>query len=309
VRNPTTAGSWLGVELRHLEAFRAVAEELSFRRAAKRLGFAHSAMSQQIAALEQGVGERLLERSPGGRTVGLTPAGELLLEHADAILSRVAVAERDFALLTRQRQDSVRLGVFQSVGARLLPPALARAAQASATLDVRLVEAERPALLLPRLAAGEIDLAFAEEPPANDRLRHLRLLEDPYVLLVPAGDERAGTERVPLEELARLPLLTYETCFHLLRVEQELARSGLVLRPAFRSDDAPTLHGLVAAGVGYALMPRLALNPEDARVAALAVDERIPARTICLAWHRERTLTPSMKVLLASAKQTAAELS
>ena len=303
-----TIRRWLGVELRHLEAFRAVAEELSFRRGAERLGFAPSAMSQQIAALEQRVGERLIERSSGARVVGLTPAGELVLEHAQGILSRVAIAERDFALLTTPGEDAVRLGVFQSVGARLLPPALAMAAKARPALGVRLIQAERPSLLLPQLAAGELDLAFTEEPPADEQLRHLRLLEDPYVLLTPAADERATVERVTLEQLERLPLLMHETCFHLLRVEKELDRGGFVLRPAFRSDDAPTLHGLVAAGVGYALLPRLAANPQDARVAAMKVDERIPARTICLAWHRERALTPAMKTLLAAAKQVAADL-
>ena len=304
-----TIRRWLGVELRHLEAFRAVAEELSFRRAAERLGFAQSVMSQQIGALEQRVGKRLIERSPGARVVGLTPAGELLLEHARAILSRVAVAERDFALLTTPGEDSVRLGVFQSVGARLLPPALAMAAKARPALEVGLVQAERPSSLLPLLAAGELDLAFTDEPPADEQLRHLRLLDDPYALLVPAADERAGAaDPVALEELALLPLLIHETCFHLLRIEKQLARSGFPLHPALRSDDAPTLHGLVAAGAGYALLPRLAVNPQDTRVAPVPVDERIPARTICIAWHRERALTPAMKTLLAAAKQVAAEL-
>lgn len=303
-----TIRPWLGVELRHLETFRAVAEELSFRRAAERLGFAQSAMSQQIGALEQRVGERLIERTPGARTVGLTPAGELLLEHARAILSRVAVAERDFALRTTAGEGSLRLGVFQSVGARLLPPALAMTAKARPALDVRLVQAERPSSLLPLLATGELDLAFAEEPPADDQLRHLRLLEDPYVLLTPAADERARSVPVALEELALVPLLIHETCFHMLRVEKQLARGGFALHPAFRSDDAPTLLGLVAAGVGYALLPRLAVDPQDARVAAVAVDERIPARTICIAWHRERALTPSMKTLLAAVRRVAADV-
>ena len=132
----------------------------------------------------------------------------------------MAVAERDFALLTTPGEDSVRLGVFQSVGARLLPPALAIAAKARAALAVRLVQAERPSLLLPLLAAGELDLAFAEEPPADEQLRHLLLLEDPYVLLTPAADDRAGAGPVALEELVRLPLLVQETCFHLLRIEK-----------------------------------------------------------------------------------------
>ena len=197
----------------------------------------------------------------------------------------MAVAERDFALLMTPGEDSVRLGVFQSVGARLLPPALAMAAKARPALEVGLVQAERPSLLLPLLAAGELDLAFTEEPPADEQLRHLRLLEDPYVLLVSAAEERADADPIALEELVRLPLLIHETCFHLLRIEKELARSGFPLHPAFRSDDAPTLHGLVAAGAGNALLPRLAANPQDSRVAAVAVDARIPARTVkeCLA--------------------------
>src|SRR5919202_1902856 len=91
------ADRWRAVEFRHLMALRAVSQERSFHRAAARLGYTQSAISQQIAGLERIVGDRLIDR-PGGRTpVALTDAGELLLKHADAIAARLAAAEADLA--------------------------------------------------------------------------------------------------------------------------------------------------------------------------------------------------------------------
>src|SRR5918995_7225999 len=90
---------WLGVELRHLAALQAVAEEGSFGRAAQRLGYTQSAVSQQLAMLERIVGERLVERPGGPRPVSLTEAGELLVRHADGIMARLAAAQADVAAL------------------------------------------------------------------------------------------------------------------------------------------------------------------------------------------------------------------
>jgi DNA-binding transcriptional LysR family regulator len=93
----TMRDRWRAIEFRHLMALRAVAEERGFHRAAARLGYTQSAISQQIAALERIVGERLIER-PGGRSpVDLTEAGVLLLKHADAIAARLATAEAELA--------------------------------------------------------------------------------------------------------------------------------------------------------------------------------------------------------------------
>ncbi len=88
---------WLGVEVRHLVALEAVAREGSFRRAAARLGYVQSAISHQIAGLEHLTGKRLIDRSRGTRPLALTPAGEVLLAHADAVIARVREAQADLA--------------------------------------------------------------------------------------------------------------------------------------------------------------------------------------------------------------------
>ena len=86
---------WAGVELRHLVALDAVAREGSFRRAAERLGYVQSAISHQIAALESLVGQRLIDRSRGTRPLMLTPAGEVLLSHATAVIGEMRAAQAD----------------------------------------------------------------------------------------------------------------------------------------------------------------------------------------------------------------------
>src|SRR5437763_12681962 len=106
--------NWLGVELRHFAALQAVATEGSFGRAAGRLGYTQSAISQQIATLERIVGERLVERPGGPRPVSLTEAGHLLLRHADSIVARLQAAQADLHAMRTGDAGLLRLGTCQS---------------------------------------------------------------------------------------------------------------------------------------------------------------------------------------------------
>ena len=111
---------WLGVELRHLIALEAVSREASFGRAAVSLGYTQSAISQQIATLERTVGEKLVERPGGPRKVSLTEAGELLLRHAEAIVSRLSAARRTWTP-SAGHAGTLRVGAYQSVGQHSSP--------------------------------------------------------------------------------------------------------------------------------------------------------------------------------------------
>src|ERR687888_554418 len=120
---------WLGIELRHLIALEAVASEGSFGRAAISLGYTQSAISQQIATLERIVGQKLIERPGGPRPVSLTDGGRLLLGHAEGITARLQDAQADLEALSAGDAGLLRIGTYQSVGARILPtlPATFRA--------------------------------------------------------------------------------------------------------------------------------------------------------------------------------------
>src|SRR5580765_3208579 len=118
--------SFLGIELRHLAALEAVSRTRSFGGAARELGYTQSAISQQIAKLERSVGQRLVHRPGGPRPVDLTDAGRLLLRHADAIVARLDAAHADMEALAEGTAGTLRVGIYQSVGARILPGLLRR---------------------------------------------------------------------------------------------------------------------------------------------------------------------------------------
>src|SRR5918999_2906442 len=131
---------WLGLDLRHLVALKTIADEGSFGKAAERLGYTQSAVSQQIATLERIVGLRLVERPGGPRPISLTEAGRILLRHADAIQARLLAAKADMNAL--EAGDAGRLpgGTFQSGGTRVLPTLLRRFSESHPQVDVVLRE-------------------------------------------------------------------------------------------------------------------------------------------------------------------------
>src|SRR5262249_28464346 len=154
------ADTWLGIELRHFLALEAVAREGAFGKAAASLGYTQSAVSQQIATLERIVGQRLIERPGGPKPVSLTEAGRLLLTHAGAIAARVAAAQADLKALTEGQAGTLRVGVFQSVGQRILPEVMRRFVSFWPQVKVTLTESsddENPLVLVER---GELDLTF-----------------------------------------------------------------------------------------------------------------------------------------------------
>src|SRR6476619_2862371 len=155
-----TQQGWLGLEFRHLLALKAIADEGTFGRAAQRLGYTQSAISQQIATLERIVGQRLIERPGGPRPVSLTEAGELLLRHADAIAARLQAAQADLAALDAGDAVPLRIGTDQSVGARVLPALLREFTAGWPQVEVTLQESADDRDLIALVERGELDLSF-----------------------------------------------------------------------------------------------------------------------------------------------------
>jgi DNA-binding transcriptional LysR family regulator len=299
-----------GVEIRHLAALAAVAGEGSFRRAAARLGYVQSAISEQIAALERIVGQQLVVRSRGAGAVELTDAGELLLAHAQAILARVKAAEADLGALADGSAGALRLGIYQSVGARIVPRLLPRYARDWP--DVRVLPQESPtdAGLFELVERGELELSFADLPLHPGPFESVELMDDPYVLVVQADSPLAQSGRAGLEEIADLPLIGHWTCRVLPRVEAELRAQGVEPNFVFRSDIIGTVQALVGAGVGNAIVPRLAVDFADDRVTVveLAPDVPVQPRVVALFWHRDRYRSPAAQGFVEAAREVCAQV-
>jgi molybdate transport repressor ModE-like protein len=296
---------WLGVELRHFLALEAVARTGSFAKAAASLGYTQSAVSQQIAALERMVGQRLVERPGGPKPVSLTEAGRLLLTHADAIAARVAAAQADLDALGKGEAGTLQVGVFQSVGQRILPELMRRYLGAWPEVEVTLTESADDEELLALVERGELDLTFADLPLTEGPFEWVELLRDPYVLVVAADSPFAERERPPtLREIADLDLISHKHCRTVKRLEPMFGRP---VDFVFRSDHNQTVQALVAAGVGSALVPRLTMDPDDPTTAMIEMP-KLPPRVIALAWHRDRYRTPAARAFVETAEAVTAEL-
>jgi DNA-binding transcriptional LysR family regulator len=299
-----------GVEIRHLAALAAVAEEGSFRRAATRLGYVQSAISEQIATLERIVGQQLVVRSRGAGAVELTDAGDVLLAHANAILARVKAAEADLGALADGSAGSLRLGIYQSVGARVVPRLLPRFARDWPNVRVLPQESPTDAGLFELVDRGELELSFADLPLHPGPFESVELMDDPYVLVVPADSPLAHAGPAGLDEIAGLPLIGHWTCRVLPRVEAELRAQGVEPNFVFRSDIIGTVQALVGAGVGNAIVPRLAVDFADDQVSVVELGRDVPVqpRVIALFWHRDRYRSPASLAFVEAAREVCAQV-
>jgi DNA-binding transcriptional LysR family regulator len=299
---------WLGVELRHLAALEAVATEGSFGRAAEKLGYTQSAVSQQIATLERIVGERLVERPGGPRPVTLTEAGRILLGHAESIVARLQAAQADLAALASGEAGSLHVGTFQSVGAKILPEVMRRFRAAWPDVEIELRESHLDSELTDGVERGELDVAFVQLPVDNPSLETLELLRDDYVLVAAADSPLATAKRPPtLREIADQPLIGYRTCRTTEIVVDQLRTTGVEPRFVFRSNENGVVQGLAGTGVGIALVPRLAVDENDESVKIVELGPKIAPRIVGIARHRDRYHSPAARAFVATALEVGRE--
>jgi DNA-binding transcriptional LysR family regulator len=254
------------VELKHLRVFKEVAERGSFSAAAEALNYTQPAVSQQIATLERQTGAKLVDRAPRG--IQLTDAGRALLGHAEAVLARLAEAEAELEAIGSMRSGRVRLASFPTGGSSLIPPATAAFHDRYPGVELILSVAE-PADGLEQLRAGQVDIALLlesgfEPGSRDDRIDRIHLLDDPMFLALPRDHPLAARRRIKLSALAD------ETWMHGSRdvckcpdatvFLRACHTAGFEPRVALQNDDYAAIQGFVAAGVGVALIPQLALE-------------------------------------------------
>lgn len=290
------------LELRHLRALVAISEEGTFGRAAERLGYSQSTVSQQVAALERDVGGALFDRPGGPRAVRLTPLGSLVLEGARELLARADVLN-DTLERFRAGAGRIDIGTFESVSAVVLPGLVRRLREEHPGCDVRLFEGEPED---PRI--GKLDLLF-HDAPVGGGVESVKLLDDPYVLVAQPGEFPSGP--VPLSLLDGHPMVAWPTTCAQPRLEEALGRARSRPQVVFRSASNEALVAMVRSGIGVAILPRLAVS--SARVNAdprLQINELDPAicREVALHWPAGRTLSPLASHAIRIARELAASL-
>ncbi|MEV8099643.1 LysR family transcriptional regulator [Kitasatospora sp. NPDC085879] len=271
-----------------LAQFAAVARLEHVTQAAQLLGMPQPTLSRAVARLETELGVDLLARQ--GRTVRLTRAGRLLLasaERALAELERGAEAARAEADPAAGR---VAFGFLHTMGTEAVPALLRDFRSTHPRIRFQLVQ-DYVAAMLERLRAGELDLCLVSPLPDAPDLTARHLDEQRLPLAVPADHRLAGRRRVRLAEVAEEPFVAVEEGYGLrLITDAFCAEAGFTPRIAFEGEEAETLRGLVAAGLGVALLPP-ALVPRPG-VVELEVTAPRTRRAIGLAWVAGRPLTP-----------------
>jgi DNA-binding transcriptional LysR family regulator len=276
------------LDLKLLTTFREVAVRGSFSEAAAALDFTQPAVSQHISRLESALGTRVLERSARGVT--LTPAGEVLVRHASALLDAARRAEeavRDAAGIGRAQ---VRVAAFASAAAGLLPSATRelRNRRPDAELALQVLD-EEPAL--DALLAGRVDVATIVHSPLSPTspragVEYIPISDDEMRIAVASDHPLATKTSVTLEELCEEPWLIAETtgtCADSNVVFNAFRGAGFEPNVRFQSDDYQALQGMAASGIGVAMIPTLALVSSRSDVVVLPGRGRAPPRQILAA--------------------------
>jgi DNA-binding transcriptional LysR family regulator len=270
---------------RRLLVFAEVARRGSLAAAAQHLGWTQPAVAQHVKRLERDAGCALLVRTPRGVT--LTEAGRALAEHATAITARLRAAREDLAALAELRTGRVRLAAFPSACATFVPSALARLQSEAPGLDVRLTEAEPPQARR-LLDDGDVDLAVTfvypdvpEDPAASRAVDRTVLFEDPLLLVLPVGSALVARTDVTLGDAAAERWIAgCPRCrAHLLAAA---AAVGFLPDIRHSTDDYVVTQTLVAAGLGVALLPALAIEAADVPGVHPVPPRGSPPRTIAL---------------------------
>jgi DNA-binding transcriptional LysR family regulator len=278
-----------------------VIERGSFSSAAEALSYTQSAVSQSIARLEAEVGTTLVVRDRRG--VRPTAAGATLVEQAGAIFTQVDAAEEELAAVMGMRGGRLRMASFPSAGATLMPKAIAMFRTGHPDISLTLAEGE-PEEIAPRLRAGDIDLALLYEFPGvvewtGATLRSVTLLEDPMHVVLPVEHSLAAKQALTLHDLSEEEWVQTSASSPCARhVVRSCLAAGFEPKVTFESDDYETVQGLVAAGVGVALIPQLALTRERRDTVVRELSPGSPTRKVIAATILGPGVSPAAKTML-----------
>ena len=290
------------MELYQLEYFLEAARQRNFTRAAARLHLAQAALSEQMRNLEGELGTPLFHR--GRRETVLTAAGETLRLHAEALLDRAKAARRAVQDLVGLRGGRLAIGAIPSVSACVLPKAIAIFRKLHPLVELALFEGTSEAVAQ-WVESGRVEFGIVQLPTSGGSFDEHRLFTEPFVLLVAKAHPSAKQRSISLAKLAQESFVFYkgrarDTALAACRA------AGFEPRIACESSELETIRSLVAAGLGVAILPRLATRQNTADCIALRLRGEVIERQVALINRAGHTASPSASVFRKILTSTAA---
>jgi DNA-binding transcriptional LysR family regulator len=284
------------VQLHQLTYALAVAEEQSFTRAADRLHLAQPSLSRQVRLLEQELDVMLFNRGPGQGPVTLTPDGAALLPFMQRIVADVEATGAEARALSGMARGRVAVGATPSLITSALAPALVRFHASHPGIDLAVVEAGSHQLV-PRVAAGEVDLALVVLPVTDPLVVTTALFDDPLVLATAPDHPFAARRRVRVRDLDGLDLVMFRDGYDLRVVTLDAcAAAGVEPHLVSEGGEMAGVLSFVAAGLGAAVVPAIAL-PADGSLVGIPFAGPTLSRTVALAQRGDRALARPARAL------------
>lgn len=284
--------------LRQLHYLVTLADTGSFVRAARMVNVSQPSLSQQIKALEDRMGVRLVDRAATG--VILTPIGRTIVARARGVLAEVREMEALAARWSDELSGTLRLGTTPTLGPYLLSPIIAELHRTAPKLKLYVREGI-PDDQAFELSRGNIDVLLGPLPIAGEDLEIEPLFREPLFLVGAVDDELAGDGPIDPERLRGRAMLSLDRRHHFHRQSAELAAAyGMSMSPDYEGTSLDSLHQMVASGLGLTVLPALYMGSDVGGMAGLAVIKVKgwrARRSVALAWRRASSVAPAFRVL------------
>lgn len=285
------------MELKQLQYFMTICEELHFTRAADKMGVSAPNISQQIRKLEEEIGVLLFDRV--GKTIVLTEAGAILQEHGAAVFGHLKQASDAIADLKQMQGGSLSIGVLPGDADLMFNALLLNFHQTYPTISLSLLETTR---VTEQVLDRSIDVGVTIGPVSDERLTSIPLFHEEFSLAVHVNDPLANENSIPLSRLNNLKMVMFppdHQCRKL--IDSFCTDQGFTLQPHMVTTTLSSLLQMVQSGVGACVLPRLLLDTlpnEDIKIVSLR--HPTPSQDICLIYRSDRYVGYAMRTFMKS---------
>lgn len=280
------------MEWQQLEYFQTVARLQHMTLAAETLSVSQPALSRSISRLERELGVPLFERQ--GRSIVLNRYGQLFLVRVNRMMKEYEEGRQEIQDMLSPENGEVSLGFLHTLGVHLIPELIKRFRELYPKITFQLHE-NNTSSLVDELASGGIDLCMATPKEAKLQIKWAKLWSEELFVLVPAGHRLAGRSSILLQEIEHEPLISFKQGNGLRKITDSLCQeAGISPRITFEGEEVHTIAGLVASGLGVALLPDTK-GIDHNELAFVSVRSPVCQRDIGIAWVEGRYMSPAVK--------------